>query len=80
MEVKLQVEKEKVDTQAQQNEELQSRLGSAITEWNAFDKELEITKSRLEVTSVDVDEMVAQYKANVKAIEARLKSTAEYMR
>ncbi|XP_070046330.1 uncharacterized protein [Nicotiana tomentosiformis] len=80
VEVQLRVAKEKADAWARQNEDLQAQLGSAIAERDALGKELEITMSKLEATLVDTDEMVAQYKADFKAAEARLKTTAEYMR
>ncbi|XP_070041558.1 uncharacterized protein [Nicotiana tomentosiformis] len=80
VEVQLRVAKEKADTRTQQKEDLQARLGSAIAERDALGKELQIMRSRLEATLTDADEMVAQYKADVEAAEARLKTTAEYVR
>ncbi|XP_070055399.1 uncharacterized protein [Nicotiana tomentosiformis] len=79
VEVQHQVAKEKADTRAQ-NEDLRTQLGSAIAEWDALGKELEIKRSKLEINSVDADEMVAQYKPDVEAAEARLKTTTEYVR
>ncbi|XP_070032971.1 tropomyosin-like [Nicotiana tomentosiformis] len=80
MEVQIRVVKEKADTRAQQNKDLQTQLGSVIAEQNALGKELEITRSRLEINSVDADKIVAQYKADVEAAEARLKTNTEYVR
>ncbi|XP_070035037.1 tropomyosin-like [Nicotiana tomentosiformis] len=80
VEVQLRVAKEKVDARARQNEDLQAQLGSAIAEWDALGKELEIMRSKLEATSVDADEMVAQYRADVEAVESRMKTTTEYVR
>ncbi|XP_070035487.1 tropomyosin-like [Nicotiana tomentosiformis] len=80
MEVQLWVAKEKDDTRAQKNEDLRTQLGLAIAGRDALGKELEITTSGLDITSVDADEIVAQYKAEVEAVEAHLKTTAEYVR
>ncbi|XP_070040129.1 uncharacterized protein [Nicotiana tomentosiformis] len=55
-------------------------MGSAIAERDTLGKKLEIMRSKLEATSADADEMVAQYKADVKAAEARQKTIAEYVR
>ncbi|XP_070031943.1 uncharacterized protein [Nicotiana tomentosiformis] len=80
IEVQLRVEKEKVDAQGQQNEDLQAHLGSAIAELDALGKKLEITWSMSKATKADGERMVAQYRDDVEASEARLKTTAEYVR
>ncbi|XP_070049655.1 WEB family protein At1g12150-like [Nicotiana tomentosiformis] len=80
VEVQLRVAKEKDDKRAQQNEDLRTQLGSAIAERDTLGKEIQVIRSKLEITSADADEMVAQYKADVEAAEARLKTTAEYVR
>ncbi|XP_070050019.1 uncharacterized protein [Nicotiana tomentosiformis] len=80
LEVQLRVAKEKADTRARRIEDLQAQLGSAIAERNAFGKELEITRSESEISSVDAEEMVAQYMADIKAAEARQKVIVEYVK
>ncbi|XP_070039168.1 uncharacterized protein [Nicotiana tomentosiformis] len=78
--VQLRMAKEKADKPAQLNEDLLAQLSSVAAEWDALGKDLKATTSKLETTSADVDEMVAQYMADVKAAEARLKTNAEYVR
>ncbi|XP_070047128.1 interactor of constitutive active ROPs 4-like [Nicotiana tomentosiformis] len=78
--VQLQVAKEKSDAQARQNEDLQAQLGSTIDERDALGKELKIARSESETTRADAEEMVAQYRASVEAVEARLKVTVEYVK
>lgn len=80
VDVQLWVAKEKDDTRAQQNEDFRTQLSSVIAERDALGKELETTRSRLEITLTDDDEMVAQYKVDVEAFEARLRTTTEYVR
>ncbi|XP_070048866.1 tropomyosin-like [Nicotiana tomentosiformis] len=80
VEVQLRVAKDKADTRAQRNEDLQAQLRSAVAERDALGKEFEITRFRLEITSTDVDKMVAQDKDDVEVAEARLKTTAKYVR
>ncbi|XP_070048673.1 nucleolin 1-like [Nicotiana tomentosiformis] len=57
-----------------------SNKGSAIAERDALGKELEITRSKSEATRDDAEEIVAQYRADVEAAKARLKTTTEYVR
>ncbi|XP_033511836.1 uncharacterized protein [Nicotiana tomentosiformis] len=80
VEVQLQVAKEKANKWSQLNNELRSQLSSALAERDALGKECEAIKSQLCTTSADAEEMVAQYRADVEAAEAHLKTTAEYVR
>ncbi|XP_070020780.1 tropomyosin-like [Nicotiana sylvestris] len=77
VEVQLWVAKEEADKRSQLNNELRAELSS---ERDALGKEYEAIKSKLDTTSADVEEMVAQYKADVEAAEACLKTNAEYIR
>ncbi|XP_070054558.1 uncharacterized protein [Nicotiana tomentosiformis] len=56
------------------------QLSSAVTERDALSREYEAVKSKLDITSTDADEMVAQYKVDVEAAEVRLKAKVEYMK
>ncbi|XP_070057689.1 uncharacterized protein [Nicotiana tomentosiformis] len=80
VEVQLWVAKQKADKRAQLNEELQAQLNSAMVERDALDSECEAVKAQMRTTSGDAEEMVAQYKADVEASEARLKATVEYVK
>nr|XP_016438348.1 PREDICTED: uncharacterized protein LOC107764302 [Nicotiana tabacum] len=80
VEVQLRVAKEKADARARQNEDLQAQLGSAIAKQNSLVKELKIARSELEITKADAEEMVAQYRDNIEAAEARLKVTVEHVK
>ncbi|XP_070034607.1 uncharacterized protein [Nicotiana tomentosiformis] len=80
VQVQLWVAKEKADKRSQLKDELRAYLISALTERDALSKEYEAINSKLNTTYADTEEMVAQYKADVKAAEARLKTNAEYMR
>ncbi|XP_070046981.1 tropomyosin-like [Nicotiana tomentosiformis] len=80
VEVQLRVAKEKADKRDQLNEDLRAQLSSVVTEWDALGREHEAMKSKLETTSADAKEMVAQYKADVEAAEALLKTNAKYVR
>lgn len=76
VEVQLRVAKEKAKARARQIEDLQSQLGSAIAERDAFGKELERAKSVSKITRADAEETVAQYRDDVEVVEARLKVTS----
>ncbi|XP_070022129.1 tropomyosin-like [Nicotiana sylvestris] len=80
IEVELRVMKEKADKGAQLNEDLRAQLSSTAIEWDDLGKKLEVTRSQLDTSSADAEEMVAQYKVDDEATEARLKTNAEYMR
>ncbi|XP_070035595.1 tropomyosin-like [Nicotiana tomentosiformis] len=80
VEVQLRGAKEKDDKQAQLNEDLRAQLSSATAERDVLGKDLEAKRSKMEITSVDADEMVSQYKTDVEAVEARLKTNTEYVR
>ncbi|XP_070037297.1 uncharacterized protein [Nicotiana tomentosiformis] len=80
VEVQLRVAKEKADKWSQLNDDLRAHLSSAVAERDTLGREYEVMKSKLGTTSVDAEEMLAQYKADVEASEAHLKTNAEYMR
>ncbi|XP_070049038.1 tropomyosin-like [Nicotiana tomentosiformis] len=80
VEVQLRVVKEKVDKQAQLNEDLRAQLRSIVVERDALDRDHKAIKSKLENTSAEVEELVSQYKTDVEAVQARLKTNAEYVR
>ncbi|XP_070009162.1 uncharacterized protein [Nicotiana sylvestris] len=78
--VQLRVVKQKVDKRSYLNDELRAQLISALAERDALGNECEAIKSQLHTISHDAEEMVAQYKTNVEAVEAHPKTTAEYVR
>ncbi|XP_070031773.1 uncharacterized protein [Nicotiana tomentosiformis] len=53
---------------------------SVIAEQDTLGREYEAIKSKLETTSADAEVMVAQYKADVEAVETHLKTKAEYVK
>ncbi|XP_070035056.1 uncharacterized protein [Nicotiana tomentosiformis] len=63
-------EEEKDDARSQRVEELQSQLSSVVFDRETIAKELKVAKSVVEETKADVDEMVAQYKADGEAAQA----------
>nr|XP_016472409.1 PREDICTED: flagellar attachment zone protein 1-like [Nicotiana tabacum] len=69
VEVQLQMAKEKADKWSQPNDNLRAQLSSAVTDRDALSREYEAVESKLDTTSVDAEEMVAQYKADVEAAE-----------
>ncbi|XP_070055028.1 uncharacterized protein [Nicotiana tomentosiformis] len=71
---------EKPEARSQNVEELQSQLSSAVSDRETLSKEFKVAKSVVEVTKVDTDEMVAQYKDNAEASQDRLKDTIEYVK
>ncbi|XP_070040208.1 MAR-binding filament-like protein 1-1 [Nicotiana tomentosiformis] len=75
-EAQLRMMREKSEAQSQRAEKLQSELGSVVADREALSKELKAAKSVVEVTKVDADEMVAQYRA--EAARDRLKDIVEY--
>ncbi|XP_070045747.1 uncharacterized protein [Nicotiana tomentosiformis] len=80
VEVQLRVEKEKADARSRQNEDLQAQLSSTIAKQNSLSNELKIARSESEITRADTEEMVAQYRHDIKAAEARLKVTVEHVK
>ncbi|XP_009594091.1 uncharacterized protein [Nicotiana tomentosiformis] len=79
-EVQLRVAREKAEAQTQKIEDLQSQLGSTVAEQDTLDKELKIDKSAVEITRADAAQMVAQYIADAKTAQDRLKVIVEYMK
>lgn len=55
-------------------------MGSVVAEGDALRREYEALKSKLDTTSADAEEMVAQYKADVEGAETRLKTNIEYVK
>ncbi|XP_070057296.1 uncharacterized protein [Nicotiana tomentosiformis] len=80
VEVQLRVAKEKDGKRSPLNDGLRAQLSSVVAQRDALGREYEVMKSKLETIFVDAEEMVAQYKADVEAAEARLKTNAEYIR
>ncbi|XP_070036749.1 uncharacterized protein [Nicotiana tomentosiformis] len=67
------VEKDEADKWSRLNDELQAQLNSAVIEWDALSQEYTALRSKLKATSIDssnVEEMLAQYKADVEIVEA----------
>ncbi|XP_070017475.1 uncharacterized protein [Nicotiana sylvestris] len=80
VENQLQVAKDKADKWSQLNDDLRAQLSSVVAEWDVLGMEYEALKSKLDTTSVDAEEMVAQYKADVEASKTRLKTKDEYVK
>ncbi|XP_070056943.1 uncharacterized protein [Nicotiana tomentosiformis] len=80
VEVQLRVAKEKSNKRSQLNDELRSQLSSALAERDALGNECEAIKSQLHTTTANAEEMVAQYRADVEAAKAHLKTTTEYVK
>ncbi|XP_070015311.1 uncharacterized protein [Nicotiana sylvestris] len=80
VENQLQVAKDKADKWSQLNDDILAQLSSTVAERDALCREYEAMKSKLDTTSTDAKEMMAQYKANVVAVETRLKSKVEYVK
>ncbi|XP_070056260.1 uncharacterized protein [Nicotiana tomentosiformis] len=79
----LQLAKNKVDKWSQLNDELRAQLNSDVTERDALGQEYAVLRSKLEATyidSSDLEEMLAQYKADVEIVEACLKTKIEYVK
>ncbi|XP_070045961.1 uncharacterized protein [Nicotiana tomentosiformis] len=64
VEVQLRAAKEKAEVRAQKIEDLQSQLSSVIFDRETLAKDLEMAKLVVMVVKANVDEMVAQYKAD----------------
>ncbi|XP_070057620.1 uncharacterized protein [Nicotiana tomentosiformis] len=69
VEVQLRVAKEKADKWSQLNDDLREQLSLAVVERDTLGREYVVMKSKLDTTSADAKEMVAQYKADVEEIE-----------
>ncbi|XP_070053514.1 uncharacterized protein [Nicotiana tomentosiformis] len=70
------VARDKTDKWSRLNDELWAQLNSVVTERDALGQEYNALRSKLEETSIDssdIEETLAQYKANVEIAEARLK-------
>ncbi|XP_070024937.1 uncharacterized protein [Nicotiana sylvestris] len=80
VENQLRVANDKDDKWSQLNDNLRAQLSSTVTEWDALGKKYEALKSKLDTTSADAEEMVAQYRADVEAAKTRLKTKAEYVK
>nr|XP_016465711.1 PREDICTED: coiled-coil domain-containing protein 186-like [Nicotiana tabacum] len=79
-EVQLRATREKAEAWSQKIEELKSQLSSVVSDRETLSKELKAAKSVVKVTKDDVDEMVAQYKANAEAAQDRPKYIVEYVK
>ncbi|XP_070032551.1 uncharacterized protein [Nicotiana tomentosiformis] len=80
VENQLQVAKDKADKWSRLNDDLQAQLSSAVTELDALGQEYVALRSKLDATSTDAEEIVAQYKTNVEVAETRLKTKTEYIK
>ncbi|XP_070057414.1 uncharacterized protein [Nicotiana tomentosiformis] len=79
----LRVAKYKADKWSRLNDELRAQLASNASKWDALGQEYTALKSKLEATSIDsseVEEMLAQYKADVEIVEAHLRMKIEYVK
>ncbi|XP_070057000.1 uncharacterized protein [Nicotiana tomentosiformis] len=79
-EIQLREAKERADVKTKKGEELQSRLGSAVSDRESLAKELKMAKSEVIVVKTEADEMVAQYKADAEAAEELVKNIVEHMK
>ncbi|XP_070050280.1 uncharacterized protein [Nicotiana tomentosiformis] len=77
-ESQLRAAKDKAEVQAKKFEDLHSQLSAAVSNRENLAKELKMAKSVVVVVKDDVDEMVAQYKADAEATQVRMKDIIEY--
>ncbi|XP_070041195.1 uncharacterized protein [Nicotiana tomentosiformis] len=80
IENQLRVAKDKADKCSRLNDNLRAQLSSAVIKRDALRKEYAALRSKLDATSVDAEEMVAQYKTDVEVVESRLKTKTEYIK
>ncbi|XP_070045937.1 uncharacterized protein [Nicotiana tomentosiformis] len=74
------VAKEKADKWSQVNDDFRAQLSSTVTERDSPRQEYVVLSFKLDATSSDVKEILAQYKANVVVAKARLKTKIEYIK
>nr|XP_033515631.1 protein maph-9-like [Nicotiana tomentosiformis] len=79
-EKELRAAKERAEVQIKKVEELQSRLGSAVSDRESLAKELRTAKSEVIVVKAEADEMVAQYKAHAEAAQDLVKTIVEHIK
>nr|XP_016500152.1 PREDICTED: myosin heavy chain, embryonic smooth muscle isoform-like [Nicotiana tabacum] len=58
----------------------QKEHADLVKKRDALGSEREVVKAQMHTTSANAEEMMAQYRADVKASEAQLKTTVEYMK
>ncbi|XP_070031721.1 intracellular protein transport protein USO1-like [Nicotiana tomentosiformis] len=79
-EIHLRVAKERAEVQTKNVEELQSRLGSDVSDQKSLAKELKTAKLEVVVIKVEADEMVVQYKVDAEATQDLVKNIVEHMK
>nr|XP_016435262.1 PREDICTED: tropomyosin-like [Nicotiana tabacum] len=79
-EIQLRAAKERAEVQTKKVEQLQSRLGSIVSDRENLAKELKTAKLEVVVVQADADEMVARYKADAEAAQDLVKNVVEHMK
>ncbi|XP_070014989.1 MAR-binding filament-like protein 1-1 [Nicotiana sylvestris] len=80
VENKLWIAKDKADKWSRLNDDLREQLNSFVIDRDALGREYAALRSKLDTTSADTKEMMAQHKADMEATETRLKTKTEYIK